>query len=198
MGKKKRFKKITVYGVLEGTKDERNFLEYLQALYSDTKKVHITLDPKGGGSPDHLLETALKNTDRNRCFVWMDEDEDLTPESRKTLAKCWKVKEIVCPLKNIHATHHNANNPLKFVIVISHPVCFEGFMLELLGKNNPHPVLIPANRDKQVQDLKNAFKSVIGTIKPSDFYEIHLLKATLETKRKAIPELDLLIKLISH
>ena len=90
MGKKKRNKKTTVYGVIEGKITENNFLGYLQEVYHDPTITSVQIDQKHGGTPDSLVSRAITYAyNFNKVFVWIDEDKDL--KKREKLADCWRV-----------------------------------------------------------------------------------------------------------
>jgi len=200
MGKKKRLRKISIFGAVEGD-SEAVFLEYIKCLYFDSAQLNMPDDPNcGGGNPDTILNKALKKNDRKRSFLWIDEDKDLCPESRKKLLTPWNLsdkneKEILSvSLCKLQKTLNPENrNP---VLIVSQPVCFEGFICRVLGIDCKHKVYDETMRAKQISDLKSA--AMLGKIEDQlEFYVKNLDKAKLEGKRKEIPELDMLISLVS-
>jgi len=199
----KRWKKKTVYHVIEG-KAEGIFLEYLKLLYcSDPKLVEFSQNIQKGGNPDQLIADALKNSGRDRCLVWIDEDVAVKNDTRQALAHNWHISEpeelIICPIRDLQARFNQSRK--KPVLVVSRPVCFEGFILRILGKE----AVIPEScqnfsiktRGREPDDLKAAFDNVLGEVSPLEYYKTHLSHGTLERKRKSILELDLLIESVT-
>lgn len=201
MGNKKRSRNITVYCAIEG-KDELRFLEFLKEQYSDPKKMKFPENPYKGGNSDVVLQNALKNTHKfDRALAWFDEDIDiLDKENLKSLAKYWNLDSMSTqqiltePINSfLKSFNQEKKNP---TLIISQPVCFEGFILRILGKKCPHTLFDENIRDKQVKDLKNAIPEDLKK-DPYNFYKKYLTKDCLEKKRNSIAELDLLIKIIS-
>lgn len=198
MAKKKRIRNTTVYCATEGH-DEAAFLEHLKRIYvSDTDKIVFPDNPIKGGNGDHIVGFALKNCSYDRSFAWVDEDVDLSENTRMALAESWgaNIASIKnCPLKDIQK-NHNPNNK-KPVLIVSNPVCFESFLLLVLGKKLTYEVYDPQKREEQIRNLKSAVSGVFGRTKSIDYYKKHLSKEILEERRKNIPELDMLIKIIA-
>lgn len=200
MGKPNRIRKVSVFGAVEGD-SEAIFLEYVKTIYFNTTKMNMPDDSNcGGGNPDIILDKALKKIDRNTSFAWIDEDIDLSQESRKKLVKPWnlnddeEVKIIDVTLGEIQNRFNPHNrNP---VLIVSQPVCFEGFICRVLDIECKHKSYNPSTRETQITDLKTAAN--LGTTAGHfAFYKKNIDKDKLEEKRKVIPELDLLIKMIS-
>ncbi len=173
MGKKKRKRKTTVFGSIEGKVDEGNLLEYLKEIYTDINSISFPDNPNRGGDPNHILSFALKNCHYDRSFAWIDEDKDLSQESREKLARCWNLNEedsrdiLSCHLRDIQARF---NQKLKKpVLLVSQPVCVESLILKILGKTPKHLVYDQSNRTQQINDLKNAYSGVIRTVIPVGF-----------------------------
>lgn len=117
------------------------------------------------------------------------------------MARCWNLNEkdskeiLFCPLREIQTC---LNQGLKKpVLIVSQPICVESLILRTLGKQPKYLIYEPDNRNQQIQDLKNALDGVLGREKPLDYYRKNLSKGILDKRRKEIPELDLLIKMIS-
>lgn len=197
MGKKKRSRKTTVFCSVEGH-DEALFLEYLKELYSDQGTMNFPDNPIRGGSGDHILSFAIKSCHFDRSFAWIDEDVDLNRESREKLAQCWGVDTqelIATPLNKIQEVFNSRNtNP---VLIVSQPICFESLILRILGKNIPYAEYEPDKRKMQIKNLKSALAGVLGLEPPLEYYRKNLDKEILGVKRKKIPELELLIQMVS-
>ena len=194
---KKRLRKVSVFGAVEGD-SEAIFLDYIKSLYFDKAKMNMPDDPNcGGGNPDKILSKAIHKIDRNRSFLWIDEDKDLSHESRNTLTVPWNLpdnkKIISVSLCNMQSELNPTNrNP---VLIVSQPVCFEGFICKILDIDCKHKEYDPSTRSKQITDLKSAAK--LGKAEDQlKLYKKVLSKSIIEKKRKEIPELDLLIKMI--
>ena len=193
MGRKQRKRKITLYAVLEGQR-ERFFFKILEELYLDKNSISISvsLDKgrcSGGGDADTLINTAICNNDRDRCFVWLDEDKEI--KNKKSLAQAWNISEKNretfnnTPLAKLQADF-NADNKKKPTLIVSQPRSVESFILKVLGKALP-------------SDLKTLKNAVGGIIKGKDelsFYQDNLTKEILDEKRKTIPGLNLLISML--
>lgn len=206
MGKLRK-KKCTVYGIVE---DQIEFIEYLNEIYQpDQNNINFKYENANGGYPDRILGFAINECHRDRSFAWFDEDFEphnpLSKEARTRLAKYWKIEEknmknfLECPLSEMQ----NRYNPLnqKPVIIISHPVCSESIIIQALGEQIPESCKIynpnKIERDKQIKGLKDKLKKIIGNENKLDFFQRKLNKEILEERKKSIPALDLLIKMIS-
>lgn len=198
---KKRIRKISVFGAVEGD-SETYFLDFIKSIYFDSKRLSMPDNPNcGGGNPDQILSKALDKSDRERSFAWIDQDKNLSEESREKLIKPWNLKTteekasiLSAPLKGLQNKFNpNNRNP---VLIVSQPVIFEGFILRVLGNIPKHESYDPDIRKKQDNDLRSA-ASIIGKAEEQlTYYKANLDKKKLEEKRKSIPELDLLIKMI--
>lgn len=207
MGKKKKRQKLfSVFAVIEGEKREANFLLHLKEIYLDAARVKFIEHPIHGGSPDRLLEQALKCLyfAYDRIFVWIDEDVDLSENSREVLFKEWKIDNkfkqefIKCPLGRLQEKYNiNKQNP---ILIVSQPVSVEAIILKTLGKNMPFSCeeFNSKERKKQINDLKSCLNSVFNGMEEREYYKNNLTKDILEEKRKNIAELDLLISMIIH
>ncbi len=206
MGKKNRRKKTTVYVSYEGDREER-FLNFLIQLYKpDLNNINITTGYRSGGTADRIVSLALKNNDRDKVFAWCDEDFEpdypLSQETKEDLAKWWSILENDMPaffsnrLKNLQHSFNQKNR--KPILIISQPVCVEGFILKILNKNIPYKEYNHLERDKQIKGLKNALENHIknsGT--ETELYKQTLTIEFLE-ERKEIPELDLLLSVVRN
>jgi hypothetical protein len=91
MGKKRK-KKCTVYGIVEGD-TEMEFLAFLSEIYqSEQNDISLELKNSEGGRPDRIIGFAIRESHRNRSFAWLDEDFEPTnplgKDARYNLAEC--------------------------------------------------------------------------------------------------------------
>jgi len=199
--KKKRNLFLTVYATIEGEKRELILFKILQDIYLDRKKIKLTINPVHGGNPNFLLNSATRyiSFNYNRMFVWIDEDIDLNRDSRETLCKYWCVTDkntfYSCPLGQLQNRYNQAlHNP---VLIVSQPICVESLILSLLGKRLPHQHLNSEILKKQKRELKNSLSGVIGSVNEYEYLAAKLTKEVLEEKRLLIPELELLLSMIT-
>lgn len=199
MGKKKTMK-ITVYASIEGEKTEMALYDLLNQMYCDHSIVHISLNPKPGGSPDKLIERAIDNKCRSRSFAWIDEDRPISSDTRARLAEAWMVQKEdlaafnVCDLKDLQGRYNLTHrNP---VLIVSTPVCADGLIIRLLGLRPLHQIFDPTNRDAQIKDLKNSLKGIHGKQPLGEYLKTKLTTADIEVKMVDISEIGLLVKMI--
>lgn len=206
MGKEKRQKKLTVYGCVEGNREEL-FLKFLIEIYQPRKNnINPTLHNASGGTPDANVGLALKNCDRDRSFAWFDEDFEpsypLGEEIRQDLINNWCINKdeidsfYSCRLKDLQSYNRKDKNPY---LIISQPVCVESIILKALGHTIPVKEYDATRRKQQIDALKNTLMNLIG--KDADeiqFYRNNLTKEMFEEKRKSIFELNLLISMITQ
>ncbi len=201
MGKNKRKRKISVHGTMEGEKSEKNLLEYLKEHYLDPTLTSFMENPKHGGTPNSLILSALKYIDRDLVFVWLDEDKDLDEETLRAIAKCWNISPqlmdsfLLCALRDLQSTYNIQRR--KPVLIVSQPVCVESLILKTLGYAPPCSRYEADKRDEQIKQLKSALGGVFKKNDHREFYRRVLNKQLLEERRKSIPELDLLISMIT-
>lgn len=205
MAKNKRVRKTTVYGCIEGEREDK-FLKSLIHLYDPKSNgINIQWEGASGGAPDKFVHVALKASDRDKSFAWLDEDYEpkhpLSREARESLAKRWNIKTedlesfYKCPLRNLQTTHNPANrNPL---LIVSHPVCVESIILQALG----HSLLFTSydhnKRDTQIGGLKDKLNGLIGDADEEEYYKANLTIPLLDQRRELIPELELLLSLFN-
>ncbi|GEM_PF-2191215 len=202
--KKKRKKLFSVYATIEGKLREANFLRHLQKIYLDESKVKLTISPIHGGSPDRLLNDAFGRLyfGYNRMFVWIDEDIDISQQTKKRLFQEWRIEKehesafLKCPLADLQKKYNNITmkNP---ILIVSNPVCVESLILRTLGMTPRHTTMNLAEIPKQRKDLKSALEGIFRGEDECEYYNQNLLKPNLENKRKNIQELDLLISMIT-
>ena len=203
MAKKTRVRKDTVYGCVEG-KREDIFLKFLTHIYqSKSSGIDIRWEGPTGGAPDKVINIAIRACDRVKSFAWLDEDFEpenpLSREARKRLAKCWNIQPkhlddfYQCPLRDLQKLHNPTNrNPL---LIVSNPVCVESIILQSLGKILPLENYDHTKREAQIKKLKNKLDELIGESSEQDFYLANLSIDLLEERKNLIPELWLLISL---
>ncbi|MFZ4762849.1 MAG: hypothetical protein ACOYK8_08555 [Alphaproteobacteria bacterium] len=202
--KKKRVKKHSVLGVMEGIKREKAFFECLQALYENKEQINVTIDPKHGGTPDSLLDILLKklHSGYDRLFLWIDEDTDLRQEGREKLFKSWSLTEpqkssfLNCRVSEIQCQYNQKmRNP---ILIVSQPISVESFILRVLGKKLCHTDMSDDKEllEQQKKELKSSLEGVLGITQEDEYYKNNINKESLEKRRIEISELDLLIKMI--
>jgi len=208
MGKKKKTKKqkTTVYAVFEGQR-EGLFLEFLRNIYKpENNNINVTYKNANGGDASTII--SLAQNDRNRSFVWLDEDFQINnPPSkgvRKNLANCWNVKDdklnnfLDCTLGNLQSTF-NRENRSKPTLIVSQPIAVESLILTILGKELPHSQMDTNAKGvkNQCKDLKNKLESFLDGCDELQYYRDNISKEMLEEKCNTIPELNLLISMIT-
>lgn len=205
---KKRRTKLTVFGSVEGDR-EQEFLSFLMEVYKTLESnINPTLKHSSGGTPDKIVGTALTNTSWDKSFAWFDEDfephQPLGKEIRESLAKCWNILNpdesfFQCPLKDIQITYNSDKR--KPVLIVSQPICVESLILKTLGRTIPKGCKnVSSDKDErkeQIRQLKDILSGILGTENPIDYYRSNLTKETLEQKRQKIPELNLLISMVT-
>jgi hypothetical protein len=211
MGKRKRIKH-TVFGSVEGNR-EQAFINFLCEIYvPDKNNINFQAKCTSGGTPDKIVTTALHECSRDKSFAWLDEDFEpdespLSQDVRERLAKNWnitdadKIGELInCPIGKLQASF-NAGNGRKPTLIVSQPVCSESLILQTLGHNLPYAAYDPTQRKAQIDGLKNKLNRLMGGSKSvqeqTEYYLQQLTKEELEKKRKTIPELDLLISMLT-
>lgn len=211
MAKKKRIKD-TVFGSVEGNR-EQAFIDFLCAIYlPDKNNINFQAKCTSGGTPDKIVTTALHECSRDKSFAWLDEDfePDVSPlsqEVREKLAKHWNITDadeiarlIVCPICKLQSSF-NSRNERKPTLIISQPVCSESLILRTLGHTLPYAAYDPNKRNAQIKGLKNKLDQLMGGSKTvpeqTAYYRSQLNKEQLEERRRTIPELDLLISMLT-
>jgi hypothetical protein len=197
--KKKRKRKLTLYAVLEGEREE-SFFKFLQEIYYDKETLSIHPSPSYGGKPESLINQAISHADRDRCFVWLDEDQEFT--DRDSLYKAWNISEgsrgefMKEPL-GLLQEKFNPDNKRKPSLIVSKPISVEAFILKVLGREIPLDcqILKPPERERQVRKLKNTLDGILENKDELRYYQDQLPKSVLEIRRKNISELDLLISM---
>jgi GT2 family glycosyltransferase len=138
MTKKKRSRKLTVFGSVEGNREEA-FIEFLREIYQpQNNNISFIIENANGGGADSIVLPALHKCDRNRSFAWLDEDFEpkhspLSEAVRQKLIKCWCVPSdkhaefISCSIGNLQKEFNKENkNP---ILIVSQPVCSESLIL---------------------------------------------------------------------
>ena len=206
MGKKKRQRKLSLYGNFEGVR-EKAFINALMDIYGTTdSNISPKFDPSNGGNPDKIIGDTLKECHRDRVFAWLDEDFEpdypLSKEIRVKLAKCWEIEGenlqafYDCPMKDLQH-HYNAVNAKKPTLIVSHPVCADALILQILGENPVHTAYAPNQRDKQIRQLKSQLNQLINGRDEVEFYKERQTQEILNERSEQIPLLKLLISMIT-
>lgn len=201
--KKKRKTKLTIFTTIEGESRESKLLKVLEEIYCDRQLIKLTVDPVHGGNPDALLESIMRRLHNgyDRMFLWIDEDKNLSQESRESLFKPWRITEdcsddfYSCPLGKLQQHHNTANRHP--VLIVSQPICVESLILRALGKIPCHQQLDVTIVKKQNRELKNSLDGVFGKKDEYEYLRQHLTLENLEKVRKSIPELNLLISMLT-
>ncbi len=210
MGKNKRPRKLTVFGCVEGHR-EQAFIDLLREIYQpELHNIAFYPENANGGGADNIVIAALRKSDRDRSFAWLDEDFEpkaspLSKEVRKQLAKSWSVSVddtkalLECPLGKLQSTFNLDHR--KPTLIISQPVCCDSLILQILGHDLPYGAYYPARRNQQINDLKNKLDQLMqhpkSTEEQTAYYRKVLNKNILEQKRKKIAELNLLISMLT-
>lgn len=202
MGKKRK-KKLSVYGVVEGDR-EKLFVDFLIDIYKPRdNNINPNFEHTSGGTPDKIIGTAIKHSDRDKVFAWLDEDFEpehpIGEDVKNNLGRCWGVSGdefLNCPLGTLQESY-NPENKKKPTIIVSKPVCVESVILKILGSKLPYETYDPHNRELQIQTLKGKIKEIIGNKDELEFYKENLSKEVLDQKRGEVRELDLLISMIT-
>lgn len=212
MAKKKRVKNVTVFGCVEGNR-EQAFIDFLREIYiPESNNIAFKPEHSSGGTPDRIITAAIRECHRDKSFAWLDEDFEpdespLSQNVRETLAKSWNIKDakkveelISCPMAKLQSAF-NPTNDRKPTLIISQPICSESVILKTLDQSLPYAIYDPAHRKTQIDGLKNKLNQLMGEAKTvaeqTAYYRQHLNKEKLEKRRKTIPELDLLISMIT-
>jgi len=197
--KKTRNSKRTIFAVIEGYKTERILLSKLITLYMNPSKTNIQINPTHGGTPSSLVDIAINNLNYgyDKVFVWIDEDKGLKERALNKLAKCWKVNDASLLhkflLKDLQKTfNHEKKNP---ILVVSQPICVESIYLTILGKNN-NIQYQQTKRASQIKTLKDQLSMITGK-DVKKFVEENIKREMIEIAREKVPELDLIIKILS-
>lgn len=206
MGNKKRIRKLSVYGNLEG-KREKFFIGALIDIYETIQNdIKPEFDDANGGDPDKIVGDTLKQCFRDKAFAWFDEDFEpkspLSRELRDKLAVCWCIAEgdlaafYGCSIKDLQLIY-NPQNTKKPTLIVSQPVCADGLILQALGESPVHARYVHAKRDKQIKEQKSKLNQLINNQYETDFYKQKLTIEILEQRKNDIPLLKLLISMIT-
>ena len=206
MGKKKRVRKLSVYGNLEG-KREKFFIGALIEIYKTIENgIKPEFDDANGGRPDNIVGDTLKQCHRDNAFAWFDEDFEpnspLSKELRCKLAVFWCIAEddlttfYACSIKDLQQTY-NPQNAKKPTLIVSRPICADGLILLALGEEPVHDTYIPAQNEKQIREQKGKLNQLINGQVETEFYKQKLTLEILEQRKNDIPLLKLLISMIT-
>lgn len=156
--KKVRKVKSTLIIVGEGGVDYA-FLKYMQGLYDRNVNRKITIRAGDGGSPADVIHAASKRRDigYDERWILIDSDIELTLEDKKLAGK-----------RKVH-------------IIQSEPVCIEGMLLKVLGKE------VPSTNSKCKKVLHPLLSS--HPTKPQSYAKLFPKSVLDETAVKTITEL---------
>ena len=136
----------SIYVAIEGAKDEKAFLQYLKNLYDTQNKTIIrTNHPNYGSNPVEIIDYSIRSIENDgykKAFVIVDNDVSLSV-SRNDKLICKKIKTIWNTPAHIHpgltVTQLSVLRPNGAipVIIVSEPLCFEGFIFRLAGLRMP-------------------------------------------------------------
>ena len=204
MGKQRR-RKVTVRYIYEGELTEFVFMEYLKSLYPSSIAVADESFCGRGGTADSQVTNVLKRLFFSRIYLILDEDfyskGPISDENLRNLENEWGQ-----PLNSLNGISYSSflnmnvsrRNP---IIVFSNPSSIEGIILQILGKEKTSLM------GKSTKMLKNMLQSYIGEYfrvqkkdRPKDngialfqFFQSVLSLEKLQTARKSIPELDVIL-----
>lgn len=193
--KRDRNRKTTVYAVMEG-KRERIFLDYLIELYNPkSNNINITPSPIAGGSPEHLINDALKNLNYKKVFVWLDADtpiDDRDPLNiYSKLEKTWNLKNEIdrnTPIEELQEKYNSQmRNP---ILIVSTPLSVEGVIIRLFDKKIPE--MTEALAENKIK-MKNSVSGIFGSTQELEYYRDKLSRESLEGKTTKIKELELIL-----
>ncbi len=207
MSKKNRTRKSTVYISMEGDR-EIVFYQYLGELYNPKNNgINITRSTNTGGTPDRVINDALKNLHYNKTYAWFDEDTQVGNSDNfnvyEGLRKAWNINQEIdkkIPSKDLM----NIYNPTKRnpILIVSNPLSIEGVLIRLFDKKLP-TFKEPLLHNKNIEDNKNKIKSAVCGIFGCKYdeniemayYRENLSKEILEEKAKVVEELGLLLSI---
>ena len=118
------------------------------------------------------------------------------------MAKCWEIGDANlqdfydCPMKDLQH-HYNAVNAKKPTLIVSHPVCADALILQILGETPVHTAYAPNQRDKQIRQLKSQLNQLISGRDEVEFYKERQTQEILNERSEQIPLLKLLISMIT-
>ena len=194
MGKKKK-QKITIYGLVEGDREE-GFINHLLEVFAFDKNpsTNVTLHNNKGGTFCSMLEKLMKQNSRDVLFLLCDEDFDGSEEFKDLDKIGWKVKTEMFEKHKLKDWQSKINiKNKKPTLIISNPVCFEGLILSILGEELQE--FNVGNRKKQIKGLKNSFEGIKNGLSDAEFFKKVLSKEFLEESKNK--ELQLLLSALS-
>jgi hypothetical protein len=192
VSKKKRKQKTTVYVALEG-KREKVFYDFLFSMYKpDEKLKHINFDPDCGGSPDAILQRALRTKNNyDEVYAWFDEDKKLLQKSKDESAKAWGIhhgfdKEVKDSyLQEKYNSNSKRKNP---ILIVSAPCSIDCFLVQLSDRRLPKAL--------NTQNCKDSFAGIIGPYNSEkDYYETKFTREEIESLQEKLPILKLILSI---
>lgn len=112
----KKVRQTTLLIVGEGAHDKA-FLDHLKSLYDGRESgQRVKIESGDGGSPHDLIKNTIKkisHVDYDKVIIFMDSDVEIKISDRSEAKR-----------KNI-------------TLILSEPICLEGYLLKLLGRRVP-------------------------------------------------------------
>ena len=186
MGKKERKKNISVFTVIEG-KREKIFFSHLINIYEPHKNnIKLKDRTETGGSLTSLIGEGIKKQDRDRVLIWLDEDFEYQKSNIKKDFSLWNKGQSVFLETKLSQWQSTINiESKKPTLVISSPICADGFILNLLGKKVNYEYNSNI-RDKQINDLKNSLIGMISNTDEKEFYSKNLNYRYFRRKKETL------------
>lgn len=206
MVKKKRTKKTTVFLSIEGYREEA-FLEYLIEKYTPkASDINITISPNRGGTPNSIINEALRNLHYNKVYAWFDEDKPIENNDNdriyEKLKTAWNLDSEIDSNILSRDLQEKVNvqkrNP---ILIVSTPLSLEGILIRLFDKKMPQfkeYYLDESNIKDNKKTIKSAMGGIFGKEKELVYYQRNLSKEILEEKSKEIIELELLLSIFRN
>lgn len=163
-------KNVSIFVSPEGEKDEMAFLQHLKNLYDPKANgISLKVGEEHGGNAVQIINRAIiedEDVDYDYTFVIVDEDRPLEFSNDvknlcANLKKLWELDDnIPTSITLFDLKELNVKNK-KPIIIVSHPMNFEGFLLPLLNLKTPifiEPRLERNNATINIKKLKNRVK----------------------------------------
>lgn len=119
--KNRKIRQTTLLIVAEGAHDKA-FLDHIKSLYDARESgQRVKIESGDGGSPHDLIKNTIKkisHIDYNKIVIFMDSDVEIRASDRAEAKRN------------------------KITLILSEPVCLEGYLLRLLGR------LVPSNAEQ--------------------------------------------------
>lgn len=206
---------LSIFVSPEGEKDEKAFLQHLKNIYNPkSNRISFKVGEEYGGNAVQIINRAIiedEDADYNHTFVIVDEDRPLEYSNDVqslciNLQKLWELDEEIPTTITLYDLKELNIKNKKPIIIVSHPMNFEGFLLPLLGLRMPalkEPRLEHNNATINIKKLKNRFKYFMkrnyGEYTFNSIvkcFGVCLPREVLEEKIKFNKELFMLVKLL--